>query len=358
MAGDLGGSIGPAIVGKVCGKSDAVCGRQHPGRNGSGTYFSDRADPHAGDDEQDDGQKRKQVTRKEAPAGIGSRKNLRLASGSGKDPRLALGSRKNLALALDEQGNQWYTETKYSAGRCVMNETVKTMAEAVRKVTDFRPRIALTLGSGLGNFASCIRTECVIRYRDIPGFPVSTAPGHAGKLIFGWLDDVPLVCMQGRVHLYEGYTPEEVVRPGTLAMITDHISVLVRNPLIGPNDDEEGVRFPDMTHVYDPELCEVLRAAAKEESIPLKEGVYVQFTGPSYETPAEIRMVKSWGGTIAGMSTVVEAIAARHCGMRVCAVSLISNLAAGISKSPLSEEEVIAAGEAAGPRFERLVRKM
>ena len=323
------------------------------------------------------------MTRKEAPAGIGSRKNLRLASGSGKDPRLALGSRKNLALALDEQGNQWYTETKYSAGRCVMNETVKTMAEAVRKVTDFRPRIALTLGSGLGNFASCIRTECVIRYRDIPGFPVSTAPGHAGKLIFGWLDDVPLVCMQGRVHLYEGYTPEEVVRPvrlcralgaetlfltnaaggldafwepGTLAMITDHISVLVRNPLIGPNDDEEGVRFPDMTHVYDPELCEVLRAAAKEESIPLKEGVYVQFTGPSYETPAEIRMVKSWGGTIAGMSTVVEAIAARHCGMRVCAVSLISNLAAGISKSPLSEEEVIAAGEAAGPRFERLVK--
>ena len=144
--------------------------------------------------------------------------------------------------------------------------------------------------------------------------------------------------------------------PGTLAMITDHISVLVRNPLIGPNDDEEGVRFPDMTHVYDPELCEVLRAAAKEESIPLKEGVYVQFTGPSYETPAEIRMVKSWGGTIAGMSTVVEAIAARHCGMRVCAVSLISNLAAGISKSPLSEEEVIAAGEAAGPRFERLVK--
>lgn len=323
------------------------------------------------------------MTRKEAPAGIGSRKNLRLASGSGKDPRLALGSRKNLALALDEQGNQWYTETKYSAGRCVMNEAVKTMAEAVRKVTDFRPRIALTLGSGLGNFASCIRTECVIRYRDIPGFPVSTAPGHAGKLIFGWLDDVPLVCMQGRVHLYEGYTPEEVVRPvrlcralgaetlfltnaaggldaswepGTLAMITDHISVLVRNPLIGPNDDEEGVRFPDMTHVYDPELCEVLRAAAKEESIPLKEGVYVQFTGPSYETPAEIRMVKSWGGTIAGMSTVVEAIAARHCGMRVCAVSLISNLAAGISKSPLSEEEVIAAGEAAGPRFERLVK--
>ena len=323
------------------------------------------------------------MTRKEAPAGIGSRKNLRLASGSGKDPRLALGSRKNLALALDEQGNQWYTETKYSAGRCVMNETVKTMAEAVRKVTDFRPRIALTLGSGLGNFASCIRTECVIRYRDIPGFPVSTAPGHAGKLIFGWLDDVPLVCMQGRVHLYEGYTPEEVVRPvrlcralgaetlfltnaaggldaswepGTLAMITDHISVLVRNPLIGPNDDEEGVRFPDMTHVYDPELCEVLRAAAKEESIPLKEGVYVQFTGPSYETRAEIRMVKSWGGTIAGMSTVVEAIAARHCGMRVCAVSLISNLAAGISKSPLSEEEVIAAGEAAGPRFERLVK--
>ena len=264
-----------------------------------------------------------------------------------------------------------------------MNEAVKTMAEAVRKVTDFRPRIALTLGSGLGNFASCIRTECVISYKDIPGFPVSTAPGHAGKLIFGWLDDVPLVCMQGRVHLYEGYTPEEVVRPvrlcralgaetlfltnaaggldaswepGTLAMITDHISVLVRNPLIGPNDDEEGVRFPDMTHVYDPELCEVLRAAAKEESIPLKEGVYVQFTGPSYETPAEIRMVKSWGGTIAGMSTVVEAIAARHCGMRVCAVSLISNLAAGISKSPLSEEEVIAAGEAAGPRFERLVK--
>lgn len=263
-----------------------------------------------------------------------------------------------------------------------MLEDVRAAVVAIRRVTDFVPKVALTLGSGLGNFADHIRVETEISYRDIPGFPVSTAPGHDGRFIFGYLGEVPVVCMKGRVHLYEGYPVEKVVLPvrtmhalgaqimfltnaaggikesyhaGTLALVTDHISDFVPNPLIGPNDDEEGVRFPDMTSVYDKELQKVIQKAAKDNGIELDTGVYVQLSGPSFETPAEIRMIRTIGGDIAGMSTVVEAITARHCGMRVCCVSLISNLAAGISPHPLSSEEVSAAGEAAEPVFTKLV---
>lgn len=264
-----------------------------------------------------------------------------------------------------------------------MNSVVTSIVNSIRGKTGFVPKVALTLGSGLGGFADEIEIECEIDYKDIPGFPVSTAPGHAGRLIFGMLGKVPVVCMQGRIHYYEGQGTDKVVLPvrvmhalgaeilfltnaagginpsyhaGELVLVTDHISCLVPNPLNGPNDEDEGVRFPDMTHVYDENLRDIIHKAARKDGIELGEGVYVQFQGPSYETPAEIRMAAAMGGDIAGMSTAMEAIVARHCGMRVCCVSLISNLAAGISPKPLSSEEVLEAGNEAAPKFTKLVR--
>lgn len=263
-----------------------------------------------------------------------------------------------------------------------MNHTVHEIVGVIRERTDFVPRVALTLGSGLGNFADNIKVECEIPYQDLPGFPISTVAGHDGRFIMGYVGEVPVICMKGRVHYYEGYTMDQVVLParvmralgaeilfltnaaggtkdgwypGQLAMITDHISCFVRNPLIGPNDEDEGVRFPDMSNVYDKDLQDLLRKAATENDIPMDTGVYVQLTGPSFETPAEIRMIKALGGDLVGMSTVVEAIVARHMGMRVCAVSLVSNLAAGISPVPLSHKDVSEAGEKAAPLFTRLV---
>lgn len=254
--------------------------------------------------------------------------------------------------------------------------------EAVRKVTDFEPDIALVLGSGLGGFADNIRIETEIPYSDIPGFPVSTVPGHAGKFIFGYLDDKKIVCMKGRVHFYEGYDISDVVLParlmqmlgakilfltnaagglgegfsaGDLMLITDHVSIFAPNPLIGPNIDELGFRFPDMSEVYKKDLQEVIRSVAAENGIGLKEGVYCQLTGPSFESPAEIRLLGRLGVSAVGMSTVVEAIAANHAGMRVCGVSCISNLAAGISDTALSHEEVQEAADKAAPLFTKLV---
>lgn len=263
-----------------------------------------------------------------------------------------------------------------------MNTQVAEIVRVIRNQTSFVPRVALTLGSGLGNFADHIQVVCEIPYQDLPGFPVSTVAGHDGKFIMGYVGEVPVICMKGRVHFYEGYTMEQVVLParvmhalgaeilfltnaaggtkdgwlpGQLAVIMDHISCFVRNPLIGPNDDDEGVRFPDMTAVYDKDLQELLLRTAAENNIPLDTGVYVQLTGPSFESPAEIRMIKALGGDLVGMSTVVEAIVARHMGMRVCGVSLVSNLAAGISPVPLSHKDVSEAGEKAAPLFTRLV---
>lgn len=265
-----------------------------------------------------------------------------------------------------------------------MTPEIENAVNAIRSETDFVPEIALTLGSGLGNFAGQVDTVCEIAYRDLPGFPVSTAPGHNGRFSMGYIRGVPVICMNGRVHLYEGYTPDQVVmpirvmqglgakilfttnasggikksyRPGTLALITDHISCFVPNPLIGPNDDAMGVRFPDMSCAYDRELSDIIRKSAREVGIDLQEGVYCQLTGPSFESPAEIRMLGMLGADMVGMSTVIEVIAARHAGMRVCGVSLISNLAAGISPVPLSSEDVNAAGEAAGPKFTQLVSR-
>ncbi|WP_130836909.1 purine-nucleoside phosphorylase [Lachnoclostridium sp. Marseille-P6806] len=263
-----------------------------------------------------------------------------------------------------------------------MSQTVESIVRCIREKTGFVPRVALTLGSGLGDYAGQLRDASEIPYRELPGFPVSTAPGHAGRFLLGYVGEVPVICMQGRVHYYEGYSMDEVVlpvrvmralgaetlfltnaaggiradyRPGDLAMLTDHISCFVPNPLIGPNDDAEGVRFPDMSHVYEPELQELLMSAARETGVTLKTGVYAQLTGPSFETPAEIRMLRTLGADLAGMSTVVEAITAAYAGMRICGISLVSNLAAGITGQPLSEEEVIEAGREASDRFTRLV---
>ncbi len=254
--------------------------------------------------------------------------------------------------------------------------------DAVRKVTDFEPDVALVLGSGLGNYAENIKIEAEISYSDIPGFPVSTVPGHAGKFIFGYLDNVKIVCMKGRVHFYEGYNISDVVLParlmkmlgakilfltnaagglgkgfnaGDLMLITDHVSIFAPNPLIGQNLDELGPRFPDMSEVYDKDLQDVIRQVAKDNGIKLQEGVYCQLTGPSFESPAEIRLLAGLGVSAVGMSTVNEAIAANHMGMKICGVSCISNLAAGISDVPLCHEEVQEAADKAAPLFTKLV---
>ena len=261
-------------------------------------------------------------------------------------------------------------------------EKVKECYEDIRSKTDFVPDIALVLGSGLGDFAENIEVKEVIEYKDIKGFPVSTAPGHEGRFILGTLGDKKIICMKGRIHYYEGYPITDVVLParimkmmgakvlfltnasgginpsfkaGDFMLLTGHISSLVPNPLIGANIPELGVRFPDMTYVYDPELNDIIRSSAKELGIELKEGVYIQTTGPSYESPDEIRMFGRWGADAVGMSTVVEAIAAHHAGMRVVAVSCIANLAAGISENKLTEEEVLEAGVKAAPKFKALL---
>lgn len=254
--------------------------------------------------------------------------------------------------------------------------------ECVRKKTDFEPKIAIVLGSGLGDYAETIRVVYELPYNEIEGFPVSTVPGHAGKFIFGYIDEIPVVCMKGRVHYYEGYPITDVVLPtrlmklmgakvlfltnaaggvntsfhaGDLMLIKDHISVFAPNPLIGANMDELGVRFPDMSTVYDGELQQIIRRTAKENGIFLQEGVYTQLTGPSFESPAEIRMLRTLGCDAVGMSTVVEAIAANHMGMKICGISCISNLAAGMTANPLTHEEVQEAADTAAPNFKRLV---
>ena len=252
----------------------------------------------------------------------------------------------------------------------------------VRSVTDFVPKAALVLGSGLGGFAEALDVVCEVPYKDIPGFPVSTVPGHAGKFIFGYLDGVPVVCMQGRVHYYEGYELSDVVLParlmhmlgaeilfltnasggvnpefdaGDFMLITDHIMTFFPNPLIGANIEELGTRFPDMSHVYDPELCEIIRGVAKRAGIAIKEGVYCQLTGPSFETPAEVRMLGILGADAVGMSTVPEAIAAAHCGYEILGVTLCANMAAGVLPQPLSGEEVNEMAEQSAPHFSSLI---
>lgn len=254
--------------------------------------------------------------------------------------------------------------------------------ESVKDNIPFEPKVALVLGSGLGDYAEKVGIEGTIEYRDIEGFPVSTAPGHKGRFVFFHIGDVPVVAMQGRIHYYEGYDMTDVVLPirlmklmgaeilfitnasggiqqglkaGDLMLIKDQISFFVPSPLRGENIDELGVRFPDMSQIYDAELSRIIKKTAIELGIDLKEGVYLQTTGPNYETPAEIAFARTMGADVVGMSTACEAIAANHMGMRIVGVASVSNLASGISAYPLSEEEVIAAGKMVEKSFSALV---
>lgn len=254
--------------------------------------------------------------------------------------------------------------------------------KSVRKKVDFRPRLALVLGSGLGDYGESIQVEAVVDYHEIEGFPVSTVPGHKGRFLFGYVGGMPVVVMQGRVHYYEGYAMEDVVlpirlmkmlgaeilfltnaagglnydfAPGDFMMITDQIANFVPSPLIGENIDELGPRFCDMSEIYDKDLRQIIREAAGKLGIPLREGVYVQLTGPNFETPHEVKMCRILGGDAVGMSTACEAIAANHMGMKICGISCISNLGCGMQEAPLSHAEVQETGDRVAPLFQALV---
>lgn len=261
-------------------------------------------------------------------------------------------------------------------------EKLLKCTEQVKSKITFEPKVALILGSGLGDYAKEMDVVETVEYADIEGFPISTVAGHQGRFVFGYVQGVPVVAMQGRVHYYEGYPMTDVVlpvrlmgmlgaktviltnaaggvsfnfQPGDLMMITDHITTMVPSPLIGPNVEELGTRFPDMSQVYDKGLREKIKQAARNVGVTIQQGVYMQFTGPSYETPAEIRMCRTLGGDAAGMSTACEAMAARHMGLKVCGISCITNMAAGMSNQPLNHKEVQETADRVASEFKRLV---
>ncbi len=255
---------------------------------------------------------------------------------------------------------------------------------AVRARTNLVPEVGIVLGSGLGGLADDLAEVVSIPFSDLPGWPAATAPGHLGRLLLGRLAGVPTAILQGRLHVYEGNDPGLVVQPallmgrlgakvvvltnaaggvhpgfgpGTLMIIADHINLTGRTPLLGPNADGIGPRFTDLTDVWSPRLRAGLRAAFDAEGVACEEGVYVGLLGPSYETPAEVRMLRTLGADAVGMSTVLEAIACRWAGLEVCGVSLVTNAGAGYSGQPLTHEEVLAAGAEAGPRLARVIRR-
>lgn len=254
--------------------------------------------------------------------------------------------------------------------------------ECVKARIDFKPEIALILGSGLGDYGETIDVVDTLDYSEIEGFPVSTVQGHKGRFIFGYVKGVPVVCMQGRVHYYEGYSMTDVVLPtrlmklmgakvlfltnaagglnydfeaGDFMMLTDHIMNFVPSPLIGPNIDELGVRFPDMSEIYKKDLREIIRSTAKDLGIKLQEGVYIQLTGPNFETPQEVKMCRILGADAAGMSTAAEAVAANHMGMKVCGISCITNMGCGMLDQPLSHIEVQETADRVAVDFKKLV---
>jgi purine-nucleoside phosphorylase len=263
-------------------------------------------------------------------------------------------------------------------------ERIAALTAAVRARTDLVPDVGIVLGSGLGGLADDLEDAVAILFGDLPGWPAATAPGHVGRLLLGRLGGRGVVMLQGRFHLYEGNDAGLVVQPillfralgagivvltnaaggldpsfgpGTLMVVTDHINLTGRSPLIGPNADGLGPRFPDMTDAWSPRLRARLHAAASAERIDLREGVYIGLSGPAYETPAEVRMLAALGGDAVGMSTVLECIAARWIGLEVCGVTLITNAGAGYSGAPLTHEEVLEAGAQAGPRLARVIRR-
>lgn len=265
--------------------------------------------------------------------------------------------------------------------------TYKELQEAcayVQTRLPYQPEVALVLGSGLGEFADQLTIDAKIPYGEIPYFPVSTVAGHDGCFMLGRVEGCPVLIMKGRVHYYEGYSMQEVVmpvrvmrmlgtqililtnaagginasyKPGILVRITDQITSFVPSPLIGANMDAIGTRFPDMSHVYDTELGERMESVARKQGIGLEEGVYLQTTGPNYETPAEIRMYRALGADLVGMSTACEAMAARHAGMRVVGVSCVTNMAAGMSKTELNHKEVQETADRVAQDFQTLIYK-
>lgn len=263
-------------------------------------------------------------------------------------------------------------------------EKLRGCVASVRRITGFVPRVALILGSGLGDYADsgAVEVECRIPYSQIEGFPVSTVAGHKGQFIFGHVGRVPVVIMQGRVHYYEGYPMSDVVlpvrlmhelgagilfltnaaggcnesfHPGDFMMLTDHISAFVPSPLLGPNMESLGPRFADMSEVYDRGLQALLRETAAGLGLTLREGIYTQLTGPAYETPAEIRMLQRLGSDAVGMSTVCEAVTANHMGMKICGISCITNMAAGLGHEKLSHGEVQETADRVAKDFKKLV---
>ena len=258
------------------------------------------------------------------------------------------------------------------------------LERAVRARTDLVPVVGIVLGSGLGGLADALDVAAAIPFADLPGWPAATAPGHAGRLLLGQLDGVPVVMLQGRLHVYEGNDPGLIVQPvllmgrlgaravvltnasggvnptygaGTLMLISDHLNLTGRTPLLGRNADAVGPRFPDLLNAWSPRLRSALRAAARAEAVDLAEGIYAGLIGPAYETPAEVRMLRTLGADAVGMSTVLEAIAARWAGIEVCGVSLVTNPGSGYTENPLTHEEVLAAAAEAGPRLARVIRR-
>ena len=255
---------------------------------------------------------------------------------------------------------------------------------AVRRRSDLVPEVGIVLGSGLGGLADDLVDAVAIPFSELPGWPPATAPGHIGRLLLGRLDGVAVAMLQGRLHVYEGNDPGLVVQPvllmgrlgakvvvltnaaggvdpgygpGTLMIISDHINLTGRTPLLGPNADDIGPRFVDLTDVWSPRLRARLREAFAAEDVAHKEGIYIGLLGPSYETPAEVRMLRTLGADAVGMSTVLEAIAARWAGIELCGVSLVTNAGAGYTGQPLTHEEVLEAGAEAGPRLARVIRR-
>jgi len=264
-------------------------------------------------------------------------------------------------------------------------ERAEHATRVIRSRISVEPRIALVLGSGLGSFADDFEEAVGIPYEEIPGFVRSTAQGHAGRLVIGKIDSVPVLAMQGRVHYYEGYSLEEVTFPirtfgllgvktvvltnaagginvqltqGALMVISDHLNLMGVNPLRGANDERLGPRFPDMSAVYSPELQEIVVDEARAIGVEVRRGIYGALSGPSYETPSEIHLLRNLGADAVGMSTVPEAIVARHMGLEVLGISCITNMAAGISDEPINHEEVMATGDRVRGTFTELLRRV